>query len=62
MPATIDATTLAEAIAHLRAFRATLYDGDEVDVASGLRAEDLDIVLAAAERQLEADRSARPTG
>jgi hypothetical protein len=48
-------STLKEAIVHLREFRATLYDGDEVDEASHLRAADLDIVLAAAERQLQRD-------
>lgn len=53
-----DTQTLAKAIAHIRAFRETLYDGDEVDEASGLSASDLDIVIAAAERQLAAERSA----
>lgn len=53
-----DPTTLAAAIAHLRDFRATLYDGDEVDEASSLRAGDLDIVIAAAELQLRAEQSA----
>lgn len=51
-----DLTTLTNAIAHLRDFRETLYDGDEVDETSHLRTADLDIVLAAAERQLQADR------
>jgi len=54
----VDPSTLAAAIAHLRDFRATLYDGDEVDADSHLRAADLDVVLAAAELQLRADRSA----
>lgn len=53
-----DTQTLAKAIAHIRDFRATLYDGDEVDEASRLSAADLDIVIAAAERQLEAEQSA----
>ncbi len=52
-----DLMTLANAIAHMRDFRATLYDGDEVDEAGHLRTADLDIVLAAAERQLQADRA-----
>lgn len=52
-----DPTTLARAIAHVRDFRATLYDGDEVDEGSHLRAADLDIVIAAAELQLRADRA-----
>lgn len=50
-----DVSTLAAAIAHLRDFRATVYDGDEVDETSHLRAADLDIVLAAAQRQLHRD-------
>jgi hypothetical protein len=54
----IDTTTLADAIAHLRNFRGTLYDGDEVDEESHLRAADLDIVIAAAEQQLRADQAA----
>ena len=53
-----DPATLASAIAHLRDFRTTLYDGDEVDDASHLRAADLDIVIAAAELQLRADQTA----
>ncbi|WP_296220155.1 hypothetical protein [uncultured Sphingomonas sp.] len=52
----LEVETLQAAIAHLQRFRANLYDEDEVDVESGLRAADLDIVLAAAERQLESDR------
>ncbi len=54
----LDPTTLASAIAHLRDFRATLYDGDEVDAGSHLRAADLDVVLAAAELQLRSEGSA----
>lgn len=54
----LDPTTLASAIAHLRAFRVSLYDGDEVDERSHLRAADLDVVLAAAELQLQPERSA----
>jgi len=53
-----DPATLASAIAHLRDFRASLYDGDEVDEESHLRAADLDVVLAAAELQLRADQAA----
>ncbi len=53
-----DPTTLASAIAHLRNFRATLYDGDEVDEESHLRVADLDVVLAAAELQLRSEQSA----
>ncbi len=52
----LDPATLASAIAHLRAFRATLYDGDEVDEESHLRAADLDVVLAAAELQLRSEQ------
>ncbi|MDR6787876.1 hypothetical protein J2Y58_001228 [Sphingomonas sp. BE138] len=58
----VDATTLAQAIAHLRAFRATLYDGDDVDPDSHLQAADLDIVIAAAERQLAVDRAGAKAG
>ena len=51
-------SNLADAIAHLREFRATLYDGDEVDEESHLRVADLDVVIAAAEQQLRADQAA----
>lgn len=51
-----DVPTLAKAIAHLGDFRASLYDGDEVDTGSQLSATDIDIVLAAAERQLRLDQ------
>ncbi|MBB4154544.1 hypothetical protein GGQ80_002460 [Sphingomonas jinjuensis] len=53
-----DIDTLAKAIAHVRDFRTSLYDGDEIDEASGLSAADLDIVIAAAERQLQSETSA----
>ncbi|MDF2493390.1 hypothetical protein [Sphingomonas sp.] len=51
-----DVATLAKAIMHLRDFRASLYDGDEVDTGSQLSGTDIDIVLAAAERQLRSDQ------
>jgi hypothetical protein len=53
-----DTETLAKAIAHVRDFRTSLYDGDEIDEASRLSATDLDIVIAAAERQLQSEQAA----
>jgi hypothetical protein len=46
---TDDPTAAKSALAHLRAFRATFNDGDEVDEESGLIAADLDVAIEALE-------------